>query len=74
MDLVTEGSAIQKISSKLTLTEMFHLGCDMDLEHSNPKFSMDMFLLEVIYHQIEFVCKILISLELIKYIVQTVIF
>ena len=29
------------ISSKLTLTEMFNLGCDIDLEHSNSIFSLD---------------------------------
>ena len=46
-----------------TLTEMFNLGCDIDLEHSNPKFSPDMFLLVMIYHQIEFICKRLISLD-----------
>ena len=27
---------MHKISSKLTLTETFNLGCDTDLEHSNP--------------------------------------
>ena len=41
MGLVTNGSAMHKISSKLTLTEMFNLGCDTDLEHSNPIFSLD---------------------------------
>ena len=58
------------ISSKLTLTETFNL----DLEHSNPIFSLDTSLLMMIYHQIEFGCKRLIGLELIKDIVQTTIF
>ena len=57
-------------SSKLTLTETFNL----DLEHSNPIFSLDTSLLMMIYHQIEFGCKRLIGLELIKDIVQTTIF
>ena len=34
---------MHKISSKLTLTETFNLGCDTDLEHSNPTFSLDTF-------------------------------
>ena len=29
-----------KTPSKLTLIEMFNLGCDIDLEHSNPIFSL----------------------------------
>ena len=29
------------ISSKLSLTETFNLGFDIDLEHSNPIFSLD---------------------------------
>ena len=61
-------------SSKLTLTKTFNLGCDIDLEHSNPKFSLDTSLLMMIYTQIEFGCKRLTCLELIKDIVQTVIF
>ena len=68
------GSAMQKISSKLTLTETFNLGCDIDLEHSNPTFSLDTSLLMMIYTQIEFGCKRLTGLELIKDIVETVIF
>ena len=50
---------------------MFNLGYDLD--HSNPIFSLDTFLLMVIYHQIEFGCKRLIRLELIKDIVETLI-
>ena len=72
--MVTKGSAIRKISSKLTLTETFNLGCDTDLEYSNPIFSLDTFLLMMIYHQIKFGCERLIGLELIKDIVETVIF
>ena len=71
---VTKGSAIHKMSSKLTLIETFNLGCDIDLEHSNPIFSLDTSLLMMIYHYIEFGCKRLIGLELIKDIVETVIF
>ena len=58
---------------KLTLTETFNLGCDIDLEHSNPLFSLETSLLMMIYHQIEFGCK-LTGLEQIKDIVETVIF
>ena len=53
LGLVTNGSAIHKIS-KLTLTETFNLGCDIDLEHRNPMFSLDTYLLMMIYCQIEF--------------------
>ena len=60
--------------SKLTLTETFNLGCDIDLEHSNPTFSLDISLLMMIYTQIEFGCKRLTGLELIKDIVETVTF
>ena len=74
MGLVTNGSAMHKISSKLTLTETFNLGCDIDLEHSNPTFSLDTSLLMMIYTQIEFGCKRLTGLELIKDIAETVIF
>ena len=63
-----------KISSKLTLTETFNLGCDIDIEHSNPTFSLDTSLLMMIYTQIDFGCKRLTGLELIKDIVETVIF
>ena len=45
-----------------------------DLEHSNPTFSLDSSLLMVIYTQIEFGCKRLTGLELIKDIAETVIF
>ena len=62
------------ISSKLTLTETFNHGCDTDLEHSNPTFSLDTSLLMMIYTQIESGCKRLAGLELIKDIVETVIF
>ena len=57
---------IHKISSRLTLTDTFNLGCDIDLEHSSPIFSLDTSLLMMIYHQIEFGCKRLTGLELIK--------
>ena len=70
--MVTNGSTMHKISSKLTLTETFNLGCDTDLEHSNPTFSLDTSLL-MIYTQIEFGCKRLTGLELIKDVVETVI-
>ena len=72
--LVTNGSAMHKISSKLTLTETFNLGCDIDLEHSNPTFSLDTSLLMMIYTQTEFGWKRLTGLELIKDIVETIIF
>ena len=72
--MVTNGSAMHKISSKLTLTETFNLGHDIDLEHNNPTFSLDTSLLMMIYTQIEFGCKRLTGLELIKDIVETVIF
>ena len=45
---------MHKISSKLTLTETFNLGSGIDVEHSNPTFSLDTFLLMMIYTQIEF--------------------
>ena len=73
-DVSPNGSAMHKISSKLTLTETFNLGCDIDLEHSNPTFSLDTSLLIMIYTDIEFVCKRLTGLELIKDVVETVIF
>ena len=60
--------------SKLTLTKTFNLGCDTDLEHSNPTFSLDTSLLMMIYTQIEFGCKSLTGLELIKDIVETITF
>ena len=68
-------SAMHNIASKLTLTETrFNLGCDIDLEHGNPTFSLDISSLMMIYTQIEFGCKRLTGLELIKAIVETVIF
>ena len=63
----------QFISSKLTLTETFNLGCDIDLKYSNPIFSLGTSLLMMIYHQIEFGCKRLIGLEPIKDIAKTII-
>jgi len=42
---------MHKISSKLTLTETFNLGCDIELEHSNPLVTS---LLMKIYTQTEF--------------------
>ena len=63
-----------KISSKVTLIETFNFGCDIDLEYSNPIFSLDTSLLMMIYHQIEFGCKRLIGLELINDIVESVMF
>ena len=65
---------MQKISSKLTLTETFNLDCDIDLEHGSPTFSMNTSLLIMIYTQIEVGCKRLTGLELIKDTVKTVIF
>ena len=47
---------------------------DIDLEHSNPIFSLDTSLLVMIYAQTEFGCKRFTGLELIKDIVETVIF
>ena len=67
------GSAMHKISSK-SLTETFNSGCDIDLEHSNPIFSLDASLLMMIYHQIEFGCKRFTGLELIKDVIETIIF
>ena len=72
--MVTNGSAMHKISSKLTLTETFNLGCGIELEHSNPTFSLDTSLLMMICTQIEFGYKRLPGLELIKDIAETVIF
>ena len=60
--------------SKLTLTDTFNLGCDIDLEHCNQIFSLDTSLLMMIYTHIEFGCKRLTGLELIKHILETVIF
>ena len=71
--MVTNGSAMHKILSILALTENFNDGCEIVLEHSNPTFSVDTSLLMMIYTQIEFGCKRLIGLELIKDIVETVI-
>ena len=67
--MVTNGSTMHKISSKLTLTETFNI----DLEHRNPTFSLDTSLLMMIYTQTEFGSKRLMGLELIKDIVETVI-
>ena len=53
---------------------MFNCGCDIDLEHSNPVFSLDVPLLIMLYHQIEYGCKRVLSLEVIKDTVETVIF
>ena len=72
--MVINGSAMHKVSSKLTLTETFNLGWDIDLEHSNSTFSLDISLLMMINTQIEFGCKRLIVLERIKDIIETVIF
>ena len=52
----------------------YNLGCDTDLKYSNPIFSLGTSLLMMIYHQIEFGCKRLTGLELIKDIAETVIF
>ena len=64
---------MHKTSSKLTLTETFNLGCDIDLEHRKT-FSLDTSLFMMIYTQIEFGCKKHTGLGLIKDIVETVIF
>ena len=66
--MVTNGSAIHIIQTNIKL------GCVIDLEHSNPTFSLDTSLLMMIYTQTEFVCKRLTGLELIKDIVETFIF
>ena len=76
LDLVTKGLMIQKIL-KLTLIEMFNHGCDIDTAlqcTALQYFHWTLFLLIMIYHQIEFGCKRLISLELIKDIVETIIY
>ena len=65
---------MHKISSKLTLTETFNLGCDIDLEHINPTFSLDTSLLMIIYPQTESGCKRLTGFDLIRDIVETGIF
>ena len=57
LGLVTNGSAMHKTSSKLTLTKTFNLVCDIELEHRNPTFSLDTSLLMMMYTQIEFGCK-----------------
>ena len=74
LGLFTNGSVMHKIPSKLILTETFNLDCDIDLEHSSPTFSLDTALLMMIYTQIEFGYKRLTGLELIKDIVETVLF
>ena len=61
-----------EILSGQTFTEVQNLQYDLDLEYSNPVFSLDTSL--HINHQIEFGCKRLIGLELMKDIVETVIF
>ena len=71
--MVTNGSAMHKIPSKLTLTETFNLGCDIDFEHSSLIFLLDTSLLMMFYTQIEYGCKSLTGLELMKNIVETVI-
>ena len=60
---------MHRISSKLT--ETFNLGCDIDLEHSSPTFSLYTSLLMMTYTQTEFGCKRLTGLELIKDVVET---
>jgi len=64
---------MHRILSKLIFIETFNLGCDTDLEHSNPIFSMDASLLMMIYYQMSLVAKDT-GLELIKDIVETIIF
>ena len=39
--LVTKCSAVQKISSRQTFTDILNLHCDLDLECSNPIFQQD---------------------------------
>ena len=52
----------QLISSGQTL--IMNLCCDLDLEHSQPKFSLDTSVcIRMIYHQTKFVCKSIISSE-----------
>ena len=51
MNMYCQTKLVQQFrSSKLTLIETFNLGCDIDLEHSNPIFSLDSSLLMIIYH------------------------
>ena len=70
----TELQKVQRfISSKLSLIEMLTLA-DIDLEHSNPIFSLDTSLFMMIYHQIESGWKRLTGLEIIKDIVETISF
>ena len=40
-NLVTKCSVIQKISSGQTFTDILNLGCDLDLERSDPIFQHD---------------------------------
>ena len=53
--------------------ERLNVWCYLDLKHSNPAFSLDTSMF-MIYTETEFGCKRLTGLELIKDIVETVIF
>ena len=39
---------VQKISSRQTITDIFNLCCDLDLEHSNPIFPQDTLVYDVV--------------------------
>jgi len=60
--LVTKGPAVNTISFGQTVIEILNVCCDLDLEHSNPIFSLDT-LAAGIYHQKKFGCKIIINSE-----------
>ena len=62
-EILSGQTATRKISSKLT-------SCGIDLEHSDPIFSLDTSLLMMIYHKTEFGCKRLTGLEFIQDIVK----
>jgi len=46
--LVTKGSAVQKISSRQTLIDIFNICCDLHLELINPVFYLDTIKLSVV--------------------------
>ena len=78
MDIIisTKGyknNTLEPLIKKLN-KQVYSLYIDTDLEHSCPPFLLDTSVLMMIYTQIEFGCKRLTGLELIKDIVETVIF
>ena len=60
--LVTKGSAVQKILSGWTLTEILTVCFDLGLKHSNQIFHWTFWLLRI-YSQTKFGCKRIISAE-----------